>query len=58
MVGFSRALADWSAKDDATERPMIAKRGDVIVHHCLVVHRAGVNATPDTREHTHNPTTA
>ena len=24
---------------------MLAKRGDVIVHHCLVVHRAGTNTT-------------
>jgi hypothetical protein len=52
VVGFSRALADWSDEDSARELPMTAKRGDVIVHHCLVVHRAGVNATPDKHRRT------
>jgi phytanoyl-CoA hydroxylase len=47
VVGFSRALADWSEDDASREVPMLAKRGDVIVHHCLVIHRAGVNSTPD-----------
>ena len=48
VVGFSRALADWSEEDTAKEVPMLARRGDVIVHHCLTVHRAGVNGTPST----------
>jgi hypothetical protein len=89
VVGFSRALADWSGRgsrprrsvperergttslseircqegerwreatmrphprsdaDDARNVPMVCRRGDVLVHHCLVIHSAGVNATPD-----------
>ncbi len=52
VVGFSRALADWSDDDSSREVPMLANRGDVIVHHCLVVHRAGVNSTPDKHRRT------
>jgi phytanoyl-CoA hydroxylase len=52
VVGFSRALADWSADDDAAEVPMVCRRGDVLVHHCLTVHRAGVNSTPDRHRRT------
>ena len=52
VVGFSRALADWSDEDSSREVPMLAKRGDVIVHHCLVIHRAGVNSTLDTHRRT------
>ena len=52
VVGFSRALANWSDDDSSREVPMLAKRGDVIVHHCLVIHRAGVNSTPDKHRRT------
>ena len=52
VVGFSRALEQWSSEDEATEVPMLAKRGDVIVHHCLVVHRAGVNTTTESHRRT------
>ena len=52
VVGFSRALSDWSDEDAALEVPMLAKRGDAIVHHCLVIHRAGVNATPNRHRRT------
>lgn len=52
VVGFSRALADWSEEDALREVPMLAKRGDVIVHHCLVIHRAGVNTTADKHRRT------
>ena len=36
-----------SDADDARNVPMVCRRGDVLVHHCLVIHSAGVNATPD-----------
>ena len=46
VVGFSRALADWAADvDGAAEVGLVGRRGDVVVHHCLTVHRAGVNRT-------------
>eukprot|EP01052_Picozoa_sp_SAG31_P027332 SAG31_NODE_2549_length_5519_cov_2.816605_6_plen_365_part_00 len=52
VVGFSRALSDWSDADAAQNAPMICKRGDVLVHHCLVIHGAGVNATSDRHRRT------
>ena len=52
VVGFSRALADWGPEDEAAEVPLICERGDVIVHHCLTVHRAGLNTTTDRHRRT------
>ena len=52
VVGFSRALADWGPEDEAAEVPMVCNRGDVLVHHCLTVHRAGLNTTADRHRRT------
>ena len=52
VVGFSRALADWGPEDEAAEVPMVCSRGDVLVHHCLTVHRAGLNTTADRHRRT------
>jgi ectoine hydroxylase-related dioxygenase (phytanoyl-CoA dioxygenase family) len=32
-------------EDEAREVPVVARRGDVIAHHCLVIHGADVNAS-------------
>lgn len=44
-VGFSQGLAEYTAEDYATEVIVPAQPGDIIVHHCLTVHRAGDNKT-------------
>ena len=37
VVSFSKAMAGMEEADLAREVPMVAKRGDVLVHHCLTV---------------------
>ena len=43
VVSFSQAIPQLSPEDLEREVPVVAKRGDVIAHHCLVVHRAEAN---------------
>lgn len=43
VLGFSQGITDYGDEDFATEVPMIAQPGDVIVHHCLTIHRADAN---------------
>ena len=43
VVSFSQAIPQLSPEDLEREVPVGAKRGDVIAHHCLVVHRAEAN---------------
>lgn len=44
-VGFSQGLSQYTEEDYAAEQAIPAQPGDIIVHHCLTVHRAGDNQT-------------
>ena len=50
LLGFSQSITDWSEKDDKAEIQMIAKPGDILVHHSLTIHRANANKSNRTRE--------
>ena len=43
VMGFSRGVTDYGEADRAAERAIIASPGDLIVHHCMIVHRADPN---------------
>jgi phytanoyl-CoA hydroxylase len=42
-LGFSQGLVAFTDEDRAREIPITASPGDLIVHHCLSVHRADAN---------------
>ena len=42
-IGFSQGISDYGDEDHAAEVAMHAKPGDLLVHHCLTVHRANGN---------------
>lgn len=50
VLGFSQGIIDYNADDLANEVPMIVEPGDLIVHHCLTIHRAGNNTSKRTRK--------
>jgi len=41
--GFSLGIADLSPEDIANERAVVVDPGDLIVHHCLTIHRTSGN---------------
>ena len=43
VLGFSRGVTDYDDVDRAAEQAIIASPGDLIVHHCMTVHRADPN---------------
>jgi phytanoyl-CoA hydroxylase len=45
VLGFSRGITDYGAADYASEQPMTTAPGDMIIHHCDVVHRADANTS-------------
>lgn len=47
VMGFSQTILDYEASNE-DEIVMVARPGDLIIHHSLMVHRAGANAS-DTR---------
>lgn len=49
-LGFSQGINDWSESDDKAEIQMVAKPGDILVHHSLTIHRANPNTSERTRQ--------
>jgi phytanoyl-CoA hydroxylase len=46
LLGFSQKCSDYGTEEDLkNEMPMRAAPGDVVVHHSLMLHRAGPNVT-------------
>ena len=43
IAGFSQGIADYSNHDFQTEIPIVAKSGDLLIHHAMTVHRADAN---------------
>ncbi len=50
LLGFSQSITDWSETDDKAEIQMIAKPGDILVHHSLTIHRANANKSDRNRK--------
>jgi phytanoyl-CoA hydroxylase len=49
-LGFSQGISDFGTPDDlATEVAMAAQPGDLLVHHCMTIHRADPNRSDRTR---------
>ena len=44
-LGFSQGISDYGERDLATEIPIPAQPGDVLIHHGNTVHRADANAS-------------
>jgi phytanoyl-CoA hydroxylase len=42
-LGFSQGISDYSDADRQAEVAIPARPGDIIVHHCLTIHRADAN---------------
>ena len=49
-LGFSQEITDWNAGDEREEVQMVAKAGDMLVHHCLTIHRANNNGSTRDRK--------
>lgn len=48
--GFSQAIPDYGTPDDLkNEVAMTAQPGDMLVHHCMTIHRADANRSDRTR---------
>lgn len=47
ILGFSQGIPDYGPADVASEVAVSAQPGDVLVHHCLTVHSAHANKSPD-----------
>jgi phytanoyl-CoA hydroxylase len=43
VLGFSQGISDYGDADRASEIPISAKPGDLLVHHSLTIHRADAN---------------
>ena len=43
VLGFSQGVTDYGPADQQREVPVHAEPGDLLVHHCLTVHRADAN---------------
>ena len=43
VMGFSRGVTDYGDADQAAEHAIIASPGDLVIHHCMIVHRADPN---------------
>jgi len=44
-LGFSQGIIDYNEQDTTLEAKAVINPGDVIAHHCMVVHRTGANRT-------------
>ena len=50
VLGFSQAITDFGTPDDLrNEVAMTAQPGDLLVHHCMTIHRADPNRSNRTR---------
>merc|ERR1712039_181127 len=47
VMGFSQAIVDYGRVDELHEVAIEAQPGDLVVHHSLMIHRAGRNETSD-----------
>ena len=43
VMGFSRGVTDYGDADLTAEHAIIASPGDLVIHHCMIVHRADPN---------------
>ena len=43
ILGFSQGLMDWGPEDEAAEVKALASPGDLLAHHCDMIHRADAN---------------
>ncbi len=43
VLGFSQGIQDWSPEDEAREVAMRLEPGNLVAHHCEMVHRADPN---------------
>jgi len=46
VVCYTQAITDYGPRDMANEVAVCVQPGDLIVHHCRVIHRADVNRSP------------
>lgn len=47
-LGFSQGITDYGNSEDlANVKAFPAEPGDLLVHHCMTIHAAGPNVTPD-----------
>jgi phytanoyl-CoA hydroxylase len=49
VVGFSQGITDFGEEDAANEVAAIVEPGDVILHHCMIIHRADANESDRSR---------
>lgn len=49
VIGFSRGITDYGVADYAAERAIETAPGDIIVHHCDIIHRADTNESDRSR---------
>ena len=49
VIGFSRGITDYGDADYAAERAIETAPGDMIVHHCDIIHRADANESDRSR---------
>lgn len=43
VMGFSSGVTDYGDTDRASEHAIVASPGDLVIHHCMTVHRADSN---------------
>lgn len=49
VIGFSQGITDFGEEDTAAEVAAIVEPGDVILHHCMIIHRADANHSDHSR---------
>lgn len=49
ILGFSQGLSDWGPEDAAAEVKALASPGDLLAHHCDIIHRADANPSRNSR---------
>ena len=49
ILGFSQGITDWNKADDQGEVKVSSEPGDLLAHHCDIIHRAGENISPRSR---------
>ncbi len=49
ILGFSQGLTDWGPEDEAAEVKVLASPGDLLAHHCDIIHRADANPSQRSR---------
>lgn len=48
-LGFSQGISDFGPADEKSERLVLVKPGDVVVHHSLLIHHAHANTSERSR---------